>query len=154
KEPPRERVFTANAVNNKFVIPPREANLQVEAQTTLQEDANLVDLMPHMHLRGKDFQFRLVYPTGESEIVLNVPRFDFNWQLFYYLDKPKLLPKGTRIECTAHFDNSANHPGNPDPNVEVRWGEQSWEEMMIGWFDLAVDAGKNPRDVFRKKKPP
>src|SRR5262249_5245232 len=102
KQPPRERVFTANAMNRNFVIPPRASNLQVDAQITLQEEATLVDLMPHMHMRGKDFQYRLVYPTGESEIALNVPRFDFNWQLFYYLDKPKLLPKGTRIECTAH----------------------------------------------------
>lgn len=152
KEPPRERVFTANASNNKFVIPPGDANHRVDAQITLSAEARLVDLMPHMHLRGKDFEYRLIYPAGESEIALNVPRFDFNWQLFYYLDAPKLLPKGTRIECTAHFDNSANHPGNPDPAAEVRWGDQSWEEMMIGWFDLAVDAGTNPRDVLRKKK--
>ena len=81
----------------------------------------------------------------------NAPRFDFNWQLFYYLEKPKLLPKGTRIECTAHFDNSANHRGNPDPGSEVKWGDQSWEEMMIGWFELSVDAGTNPKDVFKKK---
>jgi mono/diheme cytochrome c family protein len=152
KTPPRERVFTANTMNTKFVIPPGDPNVKVEAHVTLQEDATLVDLMPHMHLRGKDFQYRLVYPTGESETILNVPRFDFNWQLFYYLDTPKLLPKGTRIECTAHFDNSANHPGNPDPNSEVRWGDQSWEEMMIGWFDLAVAADRNPKEVLRKKK--
>jgi hypothetical protein len=151
KEPVRERVFTANTMNTKFVIPPGDANLKVDAQITLRDDAHLVDLMPHMHLRGKDFQYRLVYPSGESEIVLNVPRFDFNWQLFYYLETPKLLPKGTRIECTAHFDNSANHPGNPDPTAEVRWGDQSWEEMMIGWFDLSVEAGKNPRDVIGKR---
>jgi hypothetical protein len=68
------------------------------------------------------------------------------------LDQEKVLPKGTRIECTAHFDNSVNHPGNPDATKEVRWGEQTWEEMPIGWFDLAVDSGKDPRDVFKKKK--
>ena len=93
--------------------------------------------------------YRLVYPTGESETVLNVPRFDFNWQPFL-LPQPKVLRKEPAFECTAHFDNSANHLGNPDPNVEVRWGDQSWEEMMIGWFDLAVDAGRNPRDVCPK----
>jgi hypothetical protein len=151
KEPPRERVFTANTMNTKFVIPAGEPNLKVDAQITLQQDALLVDMMPHMHLRGKDFEYRLVYPTGESETILNVPRFDFNWQLFYYLEKPKLLPKGTRIECTAHFDNSANHPGNPDATSEVKWGEQSWEEMMIGWFELSVDARTDPKDVFKKK---
>jgi hypothetical protein len=152
KEPPSERVFTANTMNTKFVIPPGDSNYRVDAQITLAREARLVDLMPHMHLRGKDFQFRLVYPTGESEIALNVPRFDFNWQFFYYLDQQKVLPKGTRIECTAHFDNSSNHAGNPDPTVEVRWGDQSWQEMMIGWFDLAVDTGTNPRDVLAKKQ--
>ena len=117
----------------------------------MQEEAKLIDLMPHMHLRGKDFEYRLVYPTGESQTILRVPRYDFNWQLFYYLAEPLVLPKGTRIECTAHFDNSPNNPSNPDPTKEVRWGDQSWEEMMIGWFDVAVDASRKPADVFRKR---
>ena len=70
----------------------------------------------HMHLRGKSFQFRAVYPNGETEILLDIPKYDFNWQPYYYLETPKLLPAGTRIECTAYFDNSANNPFNPDPN--------------------------------------
>ena len=90
-------------------------------------------------------------PAGETQTVLSVPKDDFNWQLFYYYQEPILLPKGTRIECTAHFDNSPNNKYNPDPKAEVRWGEQTWEEMMIGWFDLAVDAGKDPVDVFRER---
>jgi len=152
QEPPKERVFTANATNSKFVIPPGDPAFLVNSSITLQQDAYLVDMMPHMHYRGKDFEYRVVYPTGETETLLSVPHYDFNWQLFYYYEKPKLLPKGTRIDCTAHFDNSPNNRYNPDPKAEVRWGDQTWEEMMIGWFDVAVDANKNPADVFRAKK--
>jgi hypothetical protein len=151
KEPPRERVFTANATNSKFVIPAGDPAYRVDSSITLQAPARLVDLMPHMHYRGKDFEYRLVYPTGEKQTVLSVPKYDFNWQLFYYFSDPIVLPKGTKIECTAHFDNSPNNRYNPDPNKEVRWGDQTWEEMMIGWFDVAVDAGKDPVDVVREK---
>ena len=152
KEPPKERVFTANATNSKFVIPAGDPAYRVDSSITLQAAARLVDLMPHMHYRGKDFEYRLVYPTGETQTVLSVPKYDFNWQLFYYFSDPIVLPKGTKIECTAHFDNSPNNRYNPDPKKEVRWGDQTWEEMMIGWFDVAVDAGKDPLDVVREKK--
>ena len=152
KQPPKERVFTGNATNSKFVIPPGVAAHEVKSEITFQEDTKLVDLMPHMHVRGKDFEYRLVYPTGETQTILRVPRYDFNWQLFYYLTDQLLIPKGTRMECTAHFDNSPNNPANPDATKEVRWGDQSWEEMMIGWFDIAVDPGRNPRDVWKAKK--
>jgi hypothetical protein len=152
KQPPKERIFTANATNSKFVIPPGDPAYRADASITVQADARLVDVMPHMHFRGKDFTYRLIYPTGETQTVLSVPKYDFNWQLFYYYREPILLPKGTRIECTAHFDNSPNNKYNPDPKAEVRWGDQTWEEMMIGWFDVAVDAGKDPADVIREKK--
>jgi len=108
--------------------------------------------MPHMHLRGKDFEYRAVYPTGETEALLRVPKYNFNWQLSYYLVGSKVLPKGTRIECTAHFDNSANNPENPDPKAEVKWGDQSWEEMMIGWFDVAFDRKLEAGKVLRAEK--
>jgi hypothetical protein len=152
KEPPKERVMTVAAPNNKFVIPAGDPNHQVESKFTLHSDVRLVSLMPHMHLRGKDFLYKAVYPSGESEVLLNVPRYDFSWQLFYYLEEPKLLPKGTRLECTAHFDNSANNKYNPDPTKEVRWGDQSWEEMMIGWFEVAFDASMDPVKVLRPAK--
>jgi hypothetical protein len=93
-----------------------------------------------MHLRGKDFQYVAKYPTGESEVLLNVPRYDFNWQHTYVLAEPKTLPKGTVIECIAHFDNSPNNKFNPDPKAEVRWGDQSWEEMMIGFGTFVTEA--------------
>jgi hypothetical protein len=152
KESPSERVFTSNATNSKFVIPPGDPAFKVVSSITLQQSARLVDLMPHMHYRGKDFEYRAVYPTGEEQTLLSVPKYDFNWQLFYYLTEPIVLPKGTRIDCTAHFDNSPNNKYNPDPKAEVRWGDQTWEEMMIGWFDVAVDANSDPVDVFREKK--
>jgi hypothetical protein len=128
----------------------------VDAKVQLQEDTRLVALLPHMHLRGKDFEYRAVYPTGEKEVLLRVPRYDFSWQLWYTLAQPKVLPAGTVIECTAHFDNSANNPANPDPAKEVHFGEQSWEEMMIGFFDVAVDRDTTIMDVMQpkdKKKP-
>jgi hypothetical protein len=91
-----------------------------------------------MHLRGKSFQFEVIYPDGKRETTLSVPRYDFGWQSNYLLEKPLRLPAGTRIECTAHFDNSAKNLNNPNPSRYVFWGEQTWEEMMIGFVDYAV----------------
>ncbi len=152
KEPPTQRIVTLAAVNPKFAIPPGDPNYEVESKITLQADSTLVGLLPHMHLRGKDFEFRVTYPTGEKETLLRVPKYDFSWQLWYVLDQPKVLPAGSTIECTAHFDNSPNNPANPDPTKEVRFGEQSWDEMMIGFFDVAVDLHQNPMDLMRAKK--
>lgn len=152
KGPVEKRVLTVNATNNKFAIPPGDPNYEVASQITLWADSQLVWLMPHMHLRGKDFGYKAVYPTGESQVLLRVPRYDFNWQLVYDTEKPLPLPKGTRIECVAHFDNSANNTANPDPKVEVHWGDQSWEEMMIGWFGIAIDPKLDLVDLFRAPK--
>ena len=152
KEKPTQRVLTLGAANPKFAIPPGDPNYQVESSFTLQAPATLVGLLPHMHLRGKDFEFRAVYPTGEKEVLLRVPNYSFSWQLWYVLDQAKVLPAGTQIECTAHFDNSANNPANPDPKQEVHFGEQSWDEMMIGFFDVAVDFNTDPADLMRPKK--
>jgi hypothetical protein len=154
KETPTKRVLTLPASNRRFVIPAGAANHQVESQITFQETMSLIAFMPHMHLRGKDFEYRLVRPNGEKEILLRVPKYDFNWQLFYYFKEPLLLTKGTKLECTAHFDNSANNPANPDPSTEVRWGDQSWEEMMIGWFAVAFDPAMKPEDLFRERRAP
>lgn len=140
KEPPKERVMTMNAINAFLKIPPGDPNYESHAQVTLGQDVKLVSMMPHMHLRGKDFEYDAVYPTGERQILLKVPHYDFNWQLSYALEKQLLLPKNTRIECSAHHDNSANNKYNPDPTKEVRWGDQTWEEMMIGWFDYTVES--------------
>jgi mono/diheme cytochrome c family protein len=144
KEPPKERVMTMNAMNVFLKIPPGDPNYESHSKITLNQDVKLVSLMPHMHLRGKDFEYEAVYPTGEKQILLNVPHYDFNWQLSYVLQDPLVMPKGTVIECTAHHDNSANNKYNPDPTKEVRWGDQTWQEMMIGWFDVSFDAKTDP----------
>jgi len=147
KAPPRERVRNMLIVNTKLHIPPGAPDHRVEARVTLEQAATLTSLFPHMHVRGKGFEYRAVYPTGETEVLLRVPRYNFNWQLTYFLDRPRVLPKGTRLECTAWFDNSPNNAANPDPKADVFWGDQSWEEMLAGFLDLAVDVGRNPEDV-------
>jgi len=150
KETPKYRFVTMNAATQQFEIPPGDPAYEVHSQITFNEPVKLVWLMPHMHLRGKDFTFRAVYPTGETETLLNVPKFDFNWQLGYDEQTPLDIPKGTRLECTAHFDNSPNNPANPNPKVSVRWGDQSWEEMMIGWFAVIVPSDANPRTIVSR----
>lgn len=140
KSPPSERVYKAAAVNSGIVIPPGAPAHREEASRTVYSPCRLLSMRPHMHLRGKSIEFRAVYPSGEREILLRLPRYDFNWQLEYILDKPRLLPPGTRLEVTGVYDNSPNNRSNPDPTVEVRWGDQSWEEMLAGFFELAFDA--------------
>jgi hypothetical protein len=105
-----------------------------------------------MHLRGKAFEYRAVYPDGRTEILLRVPRYDFFWQLDYKLAEPLKLPPGTRIECTAWYDNSANNPRNPDPTATVGFGEQSWDEMMFGFYDVVIPAGMSLRELFMPAK--
>jgi hypothetical protein len=136
KEPPKRAAQTLGIVNNSFSIPPGADNHLVESEWVAPRDALLLSFMPHMHLRGKDFEYRAVYPDGRKETILAVPHYDFSWQTQYRLAEPLRLPKGTKIHCTAHFDNSAANPGNPDPKIAVTWGEQTWEEMMIGWVDF------------------
>jgi hypothetical protein len=144
--------MTLAASNNKFTIPPGDSNYQVEAEFELGHDAKLSALLPHMHLRGKDFQYRLVYPTGETETILSVPHYDFGWQLWYQPVNDIVVPKGTKIAATAHFDNSPNNKNNPDPAKAVKWGDQSWEEMMIGFFDVTFPADMDPKQLFPEKK--
>jgi len=138
KKPAAEQIVAMQASAHWLAIPPNEPNYQVTATETIGQPAKLVGLRAHMHLRGKSFRFRAIYPDGESEILLDIPKFDFNWQPYYYLETPKLLPRGTKIEASAVFDNSPNNPANPNPATPVFWGPQTWDEMMIGWFDIAV----------------
>lgn len=142
----KEKVVTLAAANGHFAIPPGDPNYQVNADFEFGSDTKIADLMPHMHLRGKDFQFTATYPTGESQTLLKVPHYSFSWQNVYYPVSDIVVPKGTKLHCEAHFDNSANNPWNPDPSKEVKWGEQSWDEMMIGFFDVVL-----PKDMDVKK---
>jgi len=155
KQPPAQRVMTLAAANNKFTIPPGDSNYQVDAEFELGHEAKVSALLPHMHLRGKDFEYRVIYPTGETQTILRVPHYDFGWQLWYQPVSDILLPKGAKIAATAHFDNSPNNRNNPDPTKAVKWGDQSWEEMMIGFFDVTFPADLDPKYLFpeRKKAP-
>lgn len=135
KEAPRYEVRTRSVLNVAFVIPPFAANHAVTQTTTFDRDAVLLALTPHMHLRGKDFKYTLVTPDGKREVLLEVPRYDFNWQTRYEIKDPRRIPKGSKIECLAHFDNSRANPNNPNPWRVVTWGEQTFEEMMIGFVN-------------------
>lgn len=147
-KPPRERVLMLAAANIRFEIPPGDPDYKIEARVTLHARSTLVSLLPHMHLRGKSFEFRAVFPDGRIETLLRVPHYSYNWQLSYYLAHPLPLPPGTAIECTAHFDNSAANPLNPDPTKAVRFGPQSWGEMMIGYFEVATDLKNGLRELL------
>jgi len=149
---PAERVYTLAIVNRNFVIPPEAADYPVRSEVTFTSDARIVTYWPHMHLRGKSMRFEARSPAGERDVVLNVPSYDFNWQHRYVPSEPLKVGPGWTIECMAKFDNSRNNPFNPDPRSEVRWGDQSWEEMMIGYIDIAFDSRKSPSDVIQRRR--
>jgi hypothetical protein len=140
KEPPKKIHVTGLAAQPKFLIPAGDPNAEVKAVRELTQDVVMTSLTPHMHMRGKDMTYTAIYPDGRSEVLLSVPRYDFNWQITYELAAPKRLPKGTKVEVVAHFDNSPANKYNPDPTKDVKWGDQTWEEMMIGFWGSVVDA--------------
>jgi peroxiredoxin len=143
KEPPKMEAKSKAISNYSFAIKPGAASHEVRSEATFKQDTIVYGLLPHMHLRGKDFKYDVVYPDGKTETILWVPRYDFGWQSTYHFKEPLRLPAGSKIKCLAHFDNSANNPWNPDPTATVRFGEQTWEEMMIGFLDYAsVDGTK------------
>jgi hypothetical protein len=147
KGPPKHRVLTKPVHNRWFIgrwihIPAGAKDFKIEASHTFRRDSHLTAFMPHMHLRGKDFLYEAVYPGGKKEVLLSVPRYNFNWQAVYRSARPLPMPKGTQLRCVAHFDNSAKNPNNPDATKSVTWGDQTWEEMMIGWIDYFEDGDK------------
>ena len=142
KGPVDKIVNSKAAFEMKFVIPPGATNHEIKAVYEFEQDSHIVSLMPHMHVRGKDITYRAIYPDGRSEILLAVPRYNFDWQVYYYPVQPLAVVKGTRIEAVAHYDNSTRNPRNPDPTKEVRFGEQTWDEMMNAFFDFTVDNQK------------
>lgn len=144
KEKPKELMRTATAINMRFEIPPNTDNYRVESKMTIPKDATIYSYTPHMHYRGKAMDFFLKYPDGTEELACSIPKYDFNWQLDYFLQEPKKVPAGTEVRVVALFDNSTGNPYNPDPTKAVRWGEQTYEEMMMGglflsWADGEVD---------------
>jgi mono/diheme cytochrome c family protein len=153
----KREVATNMALNFDLRIPAGAANHRVEASATVPADVLLLALSPHMHLRGKSFRYEALYPNGSREILLEVPHYDYNWQNTYQLADPKRLPRGTTIHCVAHFDNSRANPANPDPDAEVVWGTQSWEEMMIGYYDIAPadpELGRTPGAALQRLSQP
>ncbi len=139
KEPP-QKLMTTNSVGNLFFkIPAGAENHRVTACRTVKRDTMIYGLMPHMHLRGKSMEYKIVYPDGKSEVLIDVPRYDFAWQTNYVLREPKRVPKGSRIMVTAHFDNSTKNKFNPDPTKDVRYGEPTYDEMMLGFMDFVSE---------------
>ena len=139
KQRPGQRVITLQLTNDHFVIPPRADDYRVEARGTLPNDATLLSFFPHMHLRGKQFDYNIVSANGSIETLLRV-NYDFYWQLSYRLAEPRLLKAGTMLQAVALYDNSRGNSHNPDPDASVRWGDQTYDEMMVGFFDVAVRA--------------
>jgi hypothetical protein len=152
KKPPQQRVLTLQLNRHGLMIPPHAESFEVEVQGTLPNDCTLLSFFPHMHLRGKRFEYNLVHPDGQAETLLKV-NWDFFWQLSYRLAQPRFLRAGSKLQAIAWYDNSANNPHNPDPNATVVWGEQTWNEMMVGFFDVAVPAGINKEQFFRRRAP-
>jgi hypothetical protein len=139
KRPPQRRIVSISVANQRIQIPAGDANYSAEANFTVRAPMTLVNLFPHLHLRGKAFQYEVIYPDGHTDTILKIDKWDLNWQLAYTLARPLDLQPGTRIKVTGWWDNSANNPANPDPSVDVAWGEQSWEEMLVGFMNFAVD---------------
>ncbi len=154
KEPPKQAVLSLQMSNDTFVIPPGDSNYRVQVSGTLPNDALLISMFPHMHLRGKGFEYLITAPHGYVETLLKVNHYDSQWQLNYRLAQPRLLKAGTHLTWIGYFDNSPNNPANPDPTAEVRYGEQIWDEMMIGFFDVVVDANIDKQKFFERKQTP
>jgi hypothetical protein len=145
--PPTQRVLTLQLTNSDFVIPPGVDDYRVEVHGSLPNGAVLLSFFPHMHLRGKRFEYNIVRPDGSSATLLRV-NYDFYWQLSYRLAEPQSLPAGTTLQAIAWFDNSKNNPHNPDPTAAVYWGDQTYDEMMVGFFDVAVPATTDKTQFF------
>ncbi|MSO30678.1 MAG: cytochrome c [Acidobacteria bacterium] len=140
----------SGAAAGKFAIPPHEANYQSPpAEAEIGADSWMVQMMPHMHLRGKSMKYKLIFPDGTEKVILNVPKYDFNWQLVYQPMEPVFMPKGTKLHVDAVYDNSTGNKFNPDPNRTVYPGRMTWEEMMNPFFGIIVDSNTDPSTVLK-----
>jgi len=148
KEPPAKQLLNLAVYDTAFEIPPNTENYRGSTWAILNESATLVYLQPHMHLRGTSMEIKATYPDGRSEVLVRVPRYNFQWQVIYMLARPIKLPKGTRIDVIATWDNSANNKFNPDPGVRVRNGQQSWDEMLVALLGVTMDRGVDPGKVL------
>jgi mono/diheme cytochrome c family protein len=142
KEAPSMVARGGSVIQPRFVIPAGAPAHEVRGSRVLQADTIITSFTPHMHVRGKDMTYTAKYPDGRTEVLLSVPSYDFNWQITYQLKEAKRMPKGTEIEVVAHYDNSPQNKFNPDPTKDVRWGDQTFEEMMIGFWGTVADRDK------------
>ena len=146
---PSERVMAIDTLRDlDLAIPAGAADYVSTAAMTLAHAVRLVSVQPHMHYRGKSMEVRAVYPDGRKRLLVSVPKYDFHWQTTYVFRDPVLLPAGTRLESTAHFDNSVNNPSNPDPSVAVHWGDMTTDEMHIAFLELAMPVEADPETLF------
>ena len=152
KSPPKQRVLMLQLTNSHFTIPPGVDDYRVESRGTLPNDATLLSFLPHMHLRGKKFEYNILHPDGAIETLLRV-NYHFHWQLSYRLAEPRLLKAGTTLQAVAWYDNSKKNPHNPDPDSAVTWGDQTSDEMMVGFFDVAVPADMDKWQYFIRPTP-
>jgi hypothetical protein len=149
KDTPKAEMRMSALVNGTLNIPAGDPNYSIAAEMTTTADVTLRQMLPHTHLRGKSWEYTATYPDGRTEVILAVPNYDFNWQTDYVFAEPLKLPKGTKIRAVAHYDNSAANRSNPDPKVDVKWGDQTWEEMMFTSFVYSID-GVAPGTVLTK----
>ncbi len=154
KQLPKQRVITLQLNDHALIIPPNTDNFRVEVQGTLPNDATLLSFFPHMHLRGKAFEYDIVHDDGTIQPLLRVNHYHFHWQLSYKLAQPHFLKAGTKLRAVAWYDNSRNNPHNPDPDAMVTWGDQTYNEMMVGFFDVAVPANMDKWKFFVRKPTP
>jgi hypothetical protein len=152
KTAPAKRVLTLQLTNGSFVIPPGVDDYRVEVHGSLPNDALLLSFFPHMHLRGKRFEYNILRPGGSVVPLLRV-NYDFYWQLSYRLEQPMPLKAGTVLQAVAWYDNSRKNPHNPDPSATVYWGDQTYDEMMVGFFDVAVPANVDKNTFFIRDAP-
>ncbi len=152
KQPPQREIHNSAFANFLLKLPPGVGDQAVDSAIEFEKDVHITALFPHTHLRGKSWEYRLIYPDGRSEVVLSVPKYDFNWQTYYVYNTPLAVPKGSRLEATAHYDNSVNNASNPDPKVEVHWGDQTWQEMQYSGITYYVDHPENKSEAKTAQK--
>jgi hypothetical protein len=152
KEPPKTELRLGTLINGQLKIPAGEKDYSIGAEMTALTDVTLRSMLPHTHLRGKSWEYTATYPDGRSEVILSVPKYDFNWQTEYVFAQPLKIPKGTKIRATAHYDNSAGNKSNPDPTIDVAWGDQTWEEMMFTAYTYSID-GVKPGENYKLELP-
>lgn len=154
KAPPQHEVRVAGIVNTRLNIPPGADNHLETATLPVSLNVRLLGFAPHMHLRGKAFRYEATLPDGARQTLLDIPRYDFNWQLLYRYADPPALPAGSKLQITGWFDNSANNPANPDPQATVKWGPQTFDEMLLGYVEFYIpdaEPGGGPRLIPRRE---